>query len=244
MKKISFFKGNPKGSITIEVLFAVLIFSMGLAGVSSLITSAIYINNSNHNRTIALNLAREGIEAVRNMRDTNWMTQSADMRECWNFWDNTNEDDVVDNADGACVVDNEQNTHPFGLNNAGNFIEDYIVDFNETSYRWALIEKTSDDQTKLYKNPAGLYTHDPDGNANTVFRREVAIRYIDNEEEVLPATVPPVYTYKFPVASPTRDNRIMVIITVKWYNQGGGGEKELALATTLTDYLSRTDVDE
>lgn len=40
--------------------------------------------NSSKNRIIAINIAREEIEAMRNIRDTNWLKFSTLRRECWN----------------------------------------------------------------------------------------------------------------------------------------------------------------
>ncbi len=36
------------------------------------------------NRIIAINIAREGVEAMRNIRDTNWLKFQSRRRQCWN----------------------------------------------------------------------------------------------------------------------------------------------------------------
>lgn len=47
-------------------------------------------------RTIALNLAKEGIEAVYNIRNTNWRRRSSQRNQCW-----LKADPMVDETDGG-----------------------------------------------------------------------------------------------------------------------------------------------
>ena len=56
----------------IEILVWILIFSMGIVSVFSLIISTLNINENNKNYIIAANLAKEQIELVRNIRDSNF----------------------------------------------------------------------------------------------------------------------------------------------------------------------------
>ncbi len=56
----------------IEVLIAMFIFSLGLVSVYGLISSSLRVNNYNKHAIIASNLAREQIELVKNIRDTNY----------------------------------------------------------------------------------------------------------------------------------------------------------------------------
>lgn len=50
---------------------------MALLGVVSLISQNIQVQNINKNNLIASSLAQEGIELVRNIRDTNWLSGQA-----------------------------------------------------------------------------------------------------------------------------------------------------------------------
>jgi hypothetical protein len=56
----------------IEVMIAIFIFTMWIASVFMIITSAWNINNYNKDFIIASNLAREQVELIRNIRDTNY----------------------------------------------------------------------------------------------------------------------------------------------------------------------------
>lgn len=64
---------NKKAFSLLEVMVAMLIISIGMIGVISLIVSNINLSNLSKNKLIAMNLAQEGIELVRNIRDENWL---------------------------------------------------------------------------------------------------------------------------------------------------------------------------
>ncbi len=56
----------------IEILIGIFIFTLWLVGVYALILSTIQMNEYSKNSIIASNLARESIESVRNVRDSNY----------------------------------------------------------------------------------------------------------------------------------------------------------------------------
>ena len=60
----------------IEVTVSIYIISMGLLGLMSLVSQNLKIQNINKNTIIASQLAQEGIELVRNVRDNNWRDEN------------------------------------------------------------------------------------------------------------------------------------------------------------------------
>lgn len=60
-----------RGFSIIEVLFATLIFSVGLVSVSNLMLESLKNSADSRNVVIAAQLAQEGVELVRNFRDNN-----------------------------------------------------------------------------------------------------------------------------------------------------------------------------
>jgi hypothetical protein len=74
MDKISllFFKIS-KGLTLLEVIIAIFIITVGIIGIFSLITYTISSASFAKDNLIAAYLAQEGIEIVRNIRDTNWL---------------------------------------------------------------------------------------------------------------------------------------------------------------------------
>lgn len=65
------------GFSILEVIIAILIIAMGLVGVLSLITQNIQVQYISKNDLIASQLAQEGLELVRNVRDENWLAGSS-----------------------------------------------------------------------------------------------------------------------------------------------------------------------
>ncbi len=75
------------GQTMIETLAALFILVMGVSAAAGL---AIYAFNSSSlilEQIVATGLAREGIEAVRNMRDSNWLAESVSVNGCFDFVD-------------------------------------------------------------------------------------------------------------------------------------------------------------
>lgn len=102
---IKFFK-NKKGETILETIIAVSILAIGVTLSSTLMASSLRNINTSKNRVIAVNIAREGIEAVRNIRDTNWLKFSGNARECWNHMPGNLIDSPVDDPDYCSDVCN------------------------------------------------------------------------------------------------------------------------------------------
>jgi hypothetical protein len=232
-----------------QVIVSIYILSMGLVGSMALIIAAIESNRTNINRMTATNLAQEGLEVVRNMRDTNWMTYSTNLRECWNFWDDTDENRDIDGADTDCVPNGSgQNNHPWGysIEAGGTFVNSYIVDIDPDDFRGILIADNNfngkyADGARLFKttvNGTDFYTHDNSpGNTETIFEREIEMYYID--ATVFNDTTNPITGGDYPLNLKAQDNRILVISTVSWELKGR--TRSVVMSSILTDFLSRTE---
>lgn len=65
------------GFTILEVIVVIFIVSLSLIGVLSLVTQTIQVQYVNKSALIASQLAQEGLELVRNKRDTNWISGAA-----------------------------------------------------------------------------------------------------------------------------------------------------------------------
>ncbi len=63
-----------KGFSILETVVSLAIITIGIIGILSLFTQTIRSGEMSFNQEIAANLAQEGIEVIRNKRDSNWMT--------------------------------------------------------------------------------------------------------------------------------------------------------------------------
>lgn len=67
----------------LEMMMAIFVILVGVLGVMSLIQRVLFFGSISHSRLAAAYLAQEGIEIIRNIRDTNWL----EARTLTNLWD-------------------------------------------------------------------------------------------------------------------------------------------------------------
>lgn len=67
---------NQSGQSLVEMIVALAIILTGLIGALTLTISNLSASGEAGTRVVATNLAREGIDVVRNIRDTNWLKNS------------------------------------------------------------------------------------------------------------------------------------------------------------------------
>jgi len=70
-------KMTKRGFTIIEAIVAIFVITTGIVGVLTLVTQTISSATYSSDRLIAAYLAQEGIEIVRNIRDTNWLEGAA-----------------------------------------------------------------------------------------------------------------------------------------------------------------------
>ncbi|HYD90045.1 MAG TPA: hypothetical protein VEA37_00985, partial [Flavobacterium sp.] len=148
------FKKQSKGVTLIETVAALFILTMGI---SSVVGTAIYsfsVHGKILYRLTALELSREGIEVVRNIRDSNWLPNN-----------------TIDNCNDIATG---QKCHSNWLNNIPNScLNGCQVDFNPTTGNWSL---TQTNNYTLYLQPDSTYQRTvPSGGSNSVLYRKVTV---------------------------------------------------------------------
>jgi type II secretory pathway pseudopilin PulG len=215
---------SRRGETIIEVFVAVIVLVVGVLAATRLFALATITNQLSKERVIATSLAREGIEAVRVIRDTNWLRFAGDRRLCWNSLDQNS----CNGLPGSAIM-HQQN---------------YIAYFDPANYRWELVDALTspvrldltdgitvdDEQYHLNINDAsGLYNHDLFNavtNPNSVFYREIYTEYLNDDQTQDGSTN-------------ESANIIRVTSKVAWYDRGK--LNDVTLTTILTDYLGRKD---
>ncbi|MEI7452080.1 MAG: prepilin-type N-terminal cleavage/methylation domain-containing protein [Candidatus Falkowbacteria bacterium] len=71
------YKKNLPAFSLLEVIVVLIIVSVGLVGVVNLMAASLRTQNSNRDTLVAYDLAQEGLELIRNVRDTNWRNGAA-----------------------------------------------------------------------------------------------------------------------------------------------------------------------
>jgi type II secretory pathway pseudopilin PulG len=128
---------NQTGQTLIETLVASFILVMGIAAALALANYSFSAVMNISKQTAALGLAREGIEVVKNMRDTNWL-RGTFSTDCYNF------DSPADN-NAFCYRDWLNPYDGTGRDLSPNGSTTYSLTFNFNSeIPWILTPTTKD----------------------------------------------------------------------------------------------------
>ncbi len=107
-------KFQEKGFTLIEVTVAVVILVVGIVGIYTTFLRIVILTSGISNRLVAAYLAQEGIEIVRNIRDTNWVEGVVS----WN--------EGLTTCSGGCEADYKTGTPeeetPLGSYDGGNYL--------------------------------------------------------------------------------------------------------------------------
>jgi hypothetical protein len=88
----------------IESMIAITVITLSTTAALVLMQTAIVGNRVIAEKVVALNLALEGVEAVKNIRDTNYLNFASNPEDCWNAIDATS---VSDCAAGTRMADGD-----------------------------------------------------------------------------------------------------------------------------------------
>jgi type II secretory pathway pseudopilin PulG len=150
-KNIKKIRSHKKGETLVEVIIAVVVVAIGSGVATTLIVTALVSNSFNRDNLIAMNLATEGIEAVRSIRDTNWIKFSYDKTNCWNVQPRI--DPTLPEYQPVCTAEQriqpnyyqinlrpgdyvwrfDSVSQPLDLHTASLTNEDYRIHFNDVS---------------------------------------------------------------------------------------------------------------
>ncbi|MBI5412689.1 type II secretion system protein [Candidatus Peregrinibacteria bacterium] len=219
------------GETLAESIIALSILAIGIT-ISGLVVSSSLTNvQGSKKRIIALNVGREAIEGVRNIRDTNWLKFSSDRRSCWNHLplsldnpahDKCTQDEAIEPGDYSLYIDNHNQWRlkNYDDSDPDSFLSIVDIDPNLDS-----------DEDGNKTNDQDLFNHlfgDALGSnlvKSSIFRRKVAISYLDNDGSD---------------GQPT-DNRMRVDVLVEWQEKT---PQRLLLSTLITDYLGRENLND
>ena len=91
---------NKSGFSVIEAVVATYMVSLALVGVLTLVAQNLKVKQINTNMMVASMLAQEGIELVRNIRDTNWL-KGVNWKNCDDLGSGC---DIVQSGDGTYAI--------------------------------------------------------------------------------------------------------------------------------------------
>jgi type II secretory pathway pseudopilin PulG len=211
-------KKSKRATSIIEVIVLILIIVLWITWIYKIYSESIILNNSIENKITAIQIAREWIEAVTNIRDTNWLVLSSNIENCWKSI----------NYNTSCLTWAPTNI----LHNNSYRVE------RDGSNRWILTSPSSTFSPNNYSNTDyrnfyrvytdinWLYTHDDNINnkLNNIYTREIVTSYINS------------ITWNI---SATSTNWLRVRSIVRWTDLSGiewWVVHEIVLETILTNY--------
>ena len=74
---------DKNGASLIEIMAMIAVLGLAVTAMFSTVIGGIYFARDSENRIKAINLAREWLEWVTNLRNTNWLRFSSDQTNCW-----------------------------------------------------------------------------------------------------------------------------------------------------------------
>jgi len=190
----------------IEVLVALsALVLVGTTAVTVIVSS--YENTAlSREYLVAQNLAREGLEGVTNIRDTNWLLYPAEMGQCWLVIDSGScppADGKEPNNIGRYIVDRHDDGQ-YSMKYRGqdeHSVLDLVGDpANSASYR-------------LWKYD-GVYQHTSSSAEETIWYRMITLEEVD--------------------ADTSLSEQVKVTVLIQWDKEPGFGQYEIS--TILTNY--------
>lgn len=159
-------KDIENGFTVLETLIALTVVAVGVVGTLTLSSQTVMGSRSSQHEVVASNLAREGIEVARALRDSNWLgIEAGELTD--DKWDN-------------------------GLYATGN---DYTARAVFGGREWSLDYQFGDivacrENCRLYLDEmTGIYSHDASG-TKTVYRRGLTTKPICDDHTVVNITCP------------------------------------------------------
>ena len=209
-------KFSKKATSIIETMVIIVIVVTGVTGVWGIYNESQKLSQSVWYKTQAIQIAREWIEAMTNIRDTNWLMFPSDTPNCWN----------VLNYSGSCIG-NVGVSSDIGTGS-------YIIYPHKDNNRWMLETRASlppasasyreeyrvmrDATTSLYTQSWSFKTELTE-EIKPLFTREIVVEYIDENADSV---------------ANSQDEEMLIKSIVHWND--ASGLKKIELESILTNW--------
>lgn len=228
---------SQSGQTLIETMIGIFILITALSSGLGLAIYALSSSTNSSNQMIASNLAREGVEVARMMRDTNWM--AAPYASSANHLQNcTYAGSIVKLCFPRTFVGPSYNLRSYGTNEAGRY---RFVMRVSPSYSWSLDSINGQENYMLCLQPDGTYQHNTNGAGVTctdgMFARQVQIL---NGRTTFPYTG----TSNSPTALSNHSPERVIRSVVVWQGKGCTPFNTSVVPALFTNTACRVVVDE
>ena len=206
-------KENKKAVSIAEILVVMLIIVTWVVWVYNIFSQSQKLSTTTKNRIEAIQIARGWIEAMTNIRNSNWILYASDHKNCWNTM----------NYNGDCI------SNTTGSTNTDIISWSYTI-YTDSYNRWILSKKNTDsfrnpiyrDNFKVTKNTNNLYTQTWWNQFKPIFTREIKISYIEDTNDDTQIN--------------SNDEKMKVISLVQWSDSSWDKPHKVELETILTNW--------
>ena len=213
---------TKKATSIVEAVVVMFIVVSWVVWMYQVFWSSQKLSNSTWNKIQAIQMAREGIEAMKNIRDTNWVLFGSDTPNCWN----------VLNYNKDCVGDNS-------INN--DILEDSYKIFQNSKNKWEINKKTTPKtlfSESDYRNEMEVFTDlnwfftqtwtlDTDKfKLKPLFTREIKIKYLD--DWVSPDNIA--------ASKSSNEQKMQVTSLVQWVDNSSDKVHKVEFTSVLTNW--------
>ena len=195
-----------------EAMVATMILTIWIVWTYSIYFNSVNLSNSSKNRITAIEMAREWIEAVINIRNTNWLNYAADYQNCWNTL----------NYNNLCVWSSATTydiwTWSYKIyKNSDNkwFLENWSLSNNYPDSTYRNFYRVNLDSSWFYTQSWGTAM------SWVIFTREIKIDYIDTNWDFV---------------NDSNDEKMKVKSLILWKNKDSSPIQKIELETLLTDW--------
>ena len=225
-------KYSQKAAWIIEAMVVLLLLTVWVTGVYSILVSSQKLSQSTSYRIEAIQIARDSLEAMTNIRDTNWVEFWGDVRNCWNTW-NYDRDSTP-----SCIWDDSWDSQR--ISHTAN--QSFILYRDEVTWKFELERRSRNpnnfseldyrDNFRVYYDDNWFYTQSwslslPDENLlSREYTREIRIDYLNENFQSQWSTA---------VSNPAMD----ITVLVQWADPAVTENRSLEMTTRLTNWRDR-----
>jgi hypothetical protein len=198
-----------------ESIVVMMVILTWVTGMYKIYSASVRLETGTTNKIQAIQIAREWMEAMTSIRNTNWILFGADYKSCWNTL----------NYDSGCI----SNTAPVKIAHEWK----YTI-YKDTNNRWKLHLPTgissyeySDNDYKagfrIWIDSDGFYTATgTTTNLKPLFTREIEVSYIDTSTPI--------------DGSDSNDEKMLVKSIVQWSDSSSESVRKVELETVLSNW--------
>lgn len=202
-------KKSYSATSIIEAMVVLLVVVTGIVWVYNIMSSSQNLAKSTSDRIEAINIARDGLEAFTNIRDTNWLLFAADYENCWNTL-NYNSNCIWEPGSSTDILPGSYRIYK---NASGQFILSAATSwvYSDSSYR-------SDFEVFLDAN--GFYSQLSGSTKRPLFTRELQIQYLQADDS----------------SGISNDPKIRATAIVQWNNSSKESSERLEMDVLLSNW--------